>query len=245
MTLAPRALALLLALACPLSPAFAEEACLTAETLKSGVAVTVEGGAVQVYRAKGRDVLASIPVPAGGNGFSAELVLARGLHVVSDHRTEHEGASDLAEGEVLVGGNDGGTTTTLYAYPNLPKPGKDWAGRLRLSRDQDGPSIGPQPRIKGTVAAQVRYLAEATVTISGCAYRIQPVETVLTVKEDSRFTLDGAPQPGIAGAADEMLLTRRQIWFPDLGFAVITRESGLDAGWSEAWGQGIIGLAAN
>jgi hypothetical protein len=228
------------------SPVFAQDACVTADMLKAGgIAVTVKGGSVQTYRAKGRDVVASVPVVSGGDGFVADLVLARGLHVISDHRTEHEAAADVPEGAVLVGGNDGGTMTTTYRYGSLPKPGADWAGKVSVIRDQDGPSIGPQPTIKGKVAATVAFLPEQTVTISGCDYRIQPVETVMTVTADSRFTVGGEVDEGIAGAPDQVLLTRRQIWFPDLGFAVITRERGMESGWSDDWGQGIIGLAAN
>lgn len=227
-------------------PVFSQDACVTAEALNTGgIAVTVKGGAVQTYRAKGRDVVATVPVLSGGSGFVAELVLARGIHVISDHRTEHEAPADLPEGTVIVGGNDGGTITTLYRYGSLPKPGMAWQGKVTVTRDQNGPSIGPQPTIKGKVAATVAFLPEETVTLSGCEYRIQPVETAMTVTADSRFTLGGEVDEGIAGAPDQLLLTRRQIWFPDLGFAVITRERGAESGWSEDWGQGIIGLSAN
>jgi hypothetical protein len=231
---------------CLASPVLADETCLTAEALSAGgVTVTVKGGSTQVYRAKGKDVVAQVPVLADEAGFVADLVLARGLHVISDHRTEREGTPAAAEGEVVVGGNDGGTLTTLYKYAALPKPGKDWQGKISITRDQDGPSIGPQPTIKGKVAATVAFLPEDRVTISGCAYRIQPVETVLTLTSDSRFTLGGEPAEGMSEAVGQVLLSRRQIWFPDLGFAVITRERGSETGWSEDWGQGIIGLVAN
>ena len=235
-----------LLLCCLSGPVLADDACLTPEALSSGgVTVTVKGGSTQLYRAKGKDVVAQVPVLSNGAGFVAELVLARGLHVISDHRTEHEGGPAAPEGEVVVGGNDGGTTTTVYSYGTLPKPGKDWQGKVSITRDQDGPSIGPQPTIKGKVAATVQFLPEETVTISGCAYRIQPVETVLTVTRDSRFTMGGEPDEGMSEAVGQVLLSRRQIWFPDLGFAVITRERGADSGWTDDWGQGIIGLAAN
>ncbi|TXI00511.1 MAG: hypothetical protein E6Q73_08595 [Pseudorhodobacter sp.] len=222
------------------TPAFAGQPCVTAEALKSGVRVTVKDGSVQSYRAKGRDVVAVVPT----GGFTAELVLARGLHVTRDHRTEHEAATAVPEGAVMVGGNDGGTMTTDYSYASLPKPGKDWAGVVKISRDQDGPSIGPQPKVKGRVAATVAFLPEETVTISGCSYRIQPVETVLSLAADSRFTVGGAPQVALEDETGKVLLARRQIWFPDLGFAVITRERGAEIGWSEDWGQGITALAA-
>lgn len=235
-----------LLLCCLTGPALADDACLTPEALSSGgVAVTVKGGSTQLYRAKGKDVVAQVPVLSGGAGFVVDLVLARGLHVISDHRTEREGDRAAPEGEVVVGGNDGGTLTTVYSYGALPKPGKDWQGKVSITRDQDGPSIGPQPTIKGKVAATVQFLPEETVTISGCAYRIQPVETVLTVARDSRFTYGGEPAEDMAEAVGQVLLSRRQIWFPELGFAVITRERGDDSGWTDDWGQGIIGLAAN
>ena len=223
-------------------PAVAEQPCLTAAALKTGITVSVRQGSTQSYRAKGRDVQAVVPVPSGS--FTAELLLARGLHVIRDHRTEHETAPPPPEGEVLVGGNEGGTLTTEYAYGRLANPGTDWAGTVRVTREQDGPAIGPQPTIKGRLAAEVRFLPEETVTISGCAYRIRPVETEFRLGDDSGFTIGGEPAEEIAGAAGTLLMTRRQIWFPDLGFAVITRERGQDSGWGADWGQGIIGLAA-
>lgn len=233
-------LRILPALCCLALPAQAGEPCLTAEALKSGVRVTVKDGSVQSYRAKGRDVLATVPT---GN-FTAELTLARGLFVTRDHRTEHEPTPDLPEGVEMVGGNDGGTITTDYSFASLPKPGKDWAGAVKITRNQDGPSIGPQPVVKGRVAATLAFLPEETVTISGCPYRIQPVETVLSLAKDSRFTVGGEPQVDLEAEAGKTLLSRRQIWFPDLGFAVITRERGAETGWSDDWGQGITGLAA-
>ena len=39
------------------TPAFADQPCLTADALKTGVRVTVKDGSEQVYRAKGRDVI--------------------------------------------------------------------------------------------------------------------------------------------------------------------------------------------
>lgn len=222
------------------TPAFADQPCLTADALKTGVRVTVKDGSEQVYRAKGRDVVAVVPT----GRFTADLLLARGLHVTRDHRTEHESAAEVPEGAVMVGGNDGGTITTDYSFASLPKPGKDWAGTVKIARDQDGPSIGPQPRVTGKVAATVAFLPEETVTISGCSYRIQPVETVLTIAKDSRFTVGGEAQVALEDEIGKVLLSRRQIWFPDLGFAVITREGGAESGWSDDWGQGIVGLAA-
>lgn len=222
----------------------AETACLTSESLKSGVTVKVKDGSVQTYRREGKDVVAVVPRLQGGAGFVAELVLAGGLHVVSDHRTEHEAAVEVPEGAEIVGGNDGGTITTLYRFDRLPKPGRAWQGRVGLQRDQDGPSIGPQPTIKGKVDAVVVVQPEQMVTLSGCPYRIVPVETTFSITDRSRFTMDGAPLSGMDEAIGQVLLSRRQIWFPDLGFAVITREEGGAVGWSESWSQGIIGLAA-
>lgn len=223
-----------------LGAAQAQTACVTADALKSGIAVTVKEGAVQSFRARGRDVVALIP-----NGdFTAEMVLTRGLHVARDHRTEHEAKPDLAEGEVLVGGNDGGTMTTVYSFGRLPEPGKDWVGAVKITRDQEGPSIGPQPTIKAEVGATVVYLPEETVTIAGCPYRIQPVETTLTLTADSRVTVGGEVQELSEDERGKILLSRRQILFADLGFAVITRERATDSGWGQDWGQGIIGLAA-
>lgn len=222
--------AVLCLLALPV-PALAD--CLTAADLKSGIDVTVKDRSVQTFRQKAGEVLARVPVVAGVNGFVADQRLKGGLFVVEDRRTYHEAGSDDPN-VVIVGGNDGGTRDDRFAWspaPKLPEPGQSARYSLRLTRDEDGPSIGPQPQLKAKVTAEVVVQAEKTVKISGCSYRIWPVETALVAA------------PGDFGDDGGTVLTRRQIWFPDLGFAVTTKETGNGTGWTEDWGQGIIGMA--
>lgn len=213
-------------------PALAD--CVTAADLKAGIAVTVKDKSVQTYRQKGSDVLATIPVLRGGDGFVAQQRLARGLFVVADQRTYHQ--APPADGVMIVGGNDGGTRDDRFKWasgPKLPEPGQSSTARVDLRRDEDGPSIGPQDTLRVVVQAQVVTQAEKTVKISGCSYRIWPVETAFSVA------------PGGFGPDSEggTVLTRRQIWFPDLGFGVTTKEVGSVSGWGEDWGQGIIAMA--
>lgn len=227
-------------------PALAE-GCLKADALKSGILVTVRDGSVQSFRAKGRDVVAALPEKAGASGFDARQTLQAGLHVISDQRVLHDAPQDVPEGAVVVGGAEGGRQDTLYKLagkPPAPAPGISWTTTVRIERDEDGPSIGPQPKLKGNAVVQVVFGAQKTVELSGCAYRIIPVETTIALAPDSRFTMGGEVMPLDDAPPGTVILSRRQIWFDDLGFAVTTRESGEGFDWRAPWGQGIIAMAA-
>lgn len=209
----------------------AQADCVTADDLATGIAVTVKDKSVQTFRKSGGDVSAALRSVKGGAGFSAVQRLAKGLFVAEDNRTFHEAAP--ADGVEIVGGNNGGTRNDRYKWSGtkLPEPGGSVSLKVQITRDEDGPSIGPQPTLRGKASASVTVLAEKTVKISDCEYRIWPVETTLTAA------------PGDFGDEGGTVLTRRQIWFPDLGFAVTTKEVGSMSGFSEDWGQGIIGMA--
>ena len=206
--------------------AFAD--CVTADDLAAGIEVTVEGGFKAVYRGRGfGEVTAAARHLKGGVGYSWDYRLDRGLFVIEERITEHEAGSSSGD-EVVVGGNDGGTITlSMIPQKAVPKAPADWTSKVNYRREQDGPSIGPQPVISGKLAAVMQVLPEKMVKISGCEYRIAPVETRLEVTRSSKLRVDGAaaaeagmdlPEPGTA------FLTRRQIYFLDLGFGVVTRE---------------------
>ena len=111
-----RAAVTIAALALP-GAALADTLCLTPDSIKGGVTVTVKGGGTQTYRAKGKDVQAEVPVLAGDSGFVAELMLAGGLHVIADHRTEHETGNAQA---VLDGDLGAFMEAYLKSEANLP-----------------------------------------------------------------------------------------------------------------------------
>lgn len=241
-----RFLTLLAVLTCSALPALAE-GCLTADALKSGIRVTVKDGSVQRFRAKGRDVLAELPEKARNSFFEARQTLQGGLHVLSDLRLLHDAPVEVPEGAVLVGGSEGGRRDTSYKMagkPPAPAPGISWATTVKIEREEDGPSIGPQPKLKGNAVAQVVFGAEKAVELSGCTYRIIPVETTIALAKDSRFALGDEEMPLDEVPPGTVILFRRQIWFDDLGFAVTTKESGEGLDWEAPWGQGIIGIAA-
>ena len=209
-------------------PVAAVADCLTADDLAAGIEVTVEGGFKAVYRGRGfGDVTAAASHVKGGDGYSWDYRLDRGLFVIEERITEHEAGSSSGDA-VVVGGNDGGTITlSMIPQKAVPKQLADWTSKVNYRREQDGPSIGPQPVLSGKLAAVVQVLPEKTVNISGCAYRIAPVETRLEMASASNLRVDGValaeagmdpPEPGTA------LLVRRQIYFLDLGFGVVTRE---------------------
>ena len=209
------------------APALAD--CLTADDLAAGIEVTVEGGFKAVYRGRGfGDVTAAAAHVKGGSGYSWEYRLDRGLFVIEERITEHE-ADRSAGDEVVVGGNEGGTITlSMNPQKAVPKVLADWTSKVKYRREQDGPSIGPQPVLSGKLAAVLRVLPEKSVKISGCAYRIAPVETRLEMTSSSDLRVDGvaAQEAGAAlPAPGAALLVRRQIYFLDLGFGVVTREA--------------------
>lgn len=219
--------------------------CLTGADLAGGIAVQTQDGRVYQVRAAGEDVAVRMARQAGRSGLFSEMTFAKGVYMTRDLATEVDGAPAPADGAVVVGGNDGGVIDEKHGYGRnapLPVAGKSWQGTVKLLRDQDGPSIGPQDQIKARLAAEYRFLAEKMVTLSGCPYRIIPVEMALRVTSESRATAAGVPLEWIADAEGQAYLTRRLIYFPDLGFSVITKEgSDLDvAGMAQ---NGITGLA--
>ena len=227
-------------------PAVAD-GCLMADALKTGIRVTVKDGSVQTFRAKGRDVVAELSDRAKNSSFDARQTLQGVVHVVSDQRLLHDAPAFMPEGAVMVGGSEGGTMAMTYKLsgkPPTPAPGTSWTTTVRLERAEDGPSIGPQPKIKGNAVAKVVFLDKKTVDLSGCAYRIIPVETTILLAKDSRFTMGGQVMPLDEVRPGTVILSRRQIWFDDLGFAVTVKESGGGFDWVQPWGQGIIGIAA-
>ena len=219
--------------------------CLSGADLAAGIAVSTQDGRVYAVRqAAGGDVAVSMARQAGRDGLFSQMTFAKGVYMTRDVATEVSDSPDSADGEVVVGGNDGGVIDERHAYPrNAPVPvaGKSWRGTVKYTRDQDGPSIGPQPQITARLLADYQFLAEKSVTISGCAYRVIPVELTLQVTAQSRARAEGAPVGWFEDSIDRSYLTRRLIYFPDIGFSVITRESSdMDAGGMEQ--NGITGL---
>lgn len=241
-------LARLILVSLPLAalPGVAVADCLTADDLTAGIEVTVEGGFTAVYRGRGfGDVTAAASHVTRGSGYSWEYRFDRGLFVIEERITEHE--ADRSNGDaVVVGGNDGGTITlSMIPQKAVPQAPADWTSTVNYRREQDGPSIGPQPVVAGKLAAVMQVLPEKGVKISGCDYRIAPVETRLELASSSNLRVDSVaaaeagmelPAPGTA------LLLRRQIYFLDLGFGVVTREADeVDA--MPVIDHGIIGMA--
>jgi hypothetical protein len=103
-------------------------------------------------------------------------------------------------------------------------PGTDWSGRVTLRWRETNPSVAEDTDLRRAATARLRVLDEARVTLSGCSYRILPVE--LAVEE--------------AGAT---LVQRRAIHFPDLGLTVVTLV-GPDALLGDQVRQGITALSA-
>lgn len=101
-----------------------------------------------------------------------------------------------------------GTRLTVALTPRgrLPEaePGKGWSGRVLAHVFAQGPDDYNRREI-ATARLEGRYsfLDEKRADISGCSYRLVPVELVLTRKDDT-------------------VLQRRLLHFPDLGVSVVT-----------------------
>ncbi|MES2432199.1 MAG: hypothetical protein V4586_00055 [Pseudomonadota bacterium] len=100
----------------------------------------------------------------------------------------------------FIPGDEGVYGYKFRAKPPIPKAGKTWGTKIHVLRSYEN-----MPTVKQVSSYKVtyRYLATKTAKLSGCTYAIQPVE--------AHFI------------ADYIDLTRRWIYFPDLGFGLETR----------------------
>jgi hypothetical protein len=115
---------------------------------------------------------------------------------------------------------------TFWATSALPQavPGKVWQGKVEASIQAMPPTEHNMHTI-GTamLTGTYSFLTEKSAEISGCTYRIIPVEMTLT-------------------DADETVLRRRILYFPDLGVSAITLW-GPDADGAQRK-SGVIGFAS-
>lgn len=126
-----------------------------------------------------------------------------------DERDSHLGIYDTAwtwtpTDEYVVGGGPGGYYSFKFSgKPPVPEVGQTWKSTISVAETQDnGTESGPETysyKLKVTYSFQDTREAK----LSGCTYTIQPVEATFTGKNTH--------------------LTRRWIYFPDLGFGLETR----------------------
>lgn len=109
-----------------------------------------------------------------------------------------------------VGG--GSTETTRHLPSRLPTPvaGQGWSGKIFSETWQNNSSETGGYGYKARYAANYVFLAEKSVRLSGCTYRVIPVEANFANPEDG--------------------FSQRWLYFPDLGFGLETRVNGNDNG---------------
>lgn len=169
--------------------------CLTSRSVDTGVVFTRENGrtgsAVRV-----NDKLIRIDYAVGARNKVDRSDADWGIYTLK--------SQDWSGDPDLVGGV--GVTETTFRRSGRapePQPGKAWKTRLRTA------SVTPTTTAEGKITSRATYQVTYSfqeprdVTLSGCSYRMMPVEATF-VGETSHFT-------------------RRWAYFPDLGFGLVTR----------------------
>jgi hypothetical protein len=155
-------------------------------------------------------------ITAKGKALQVEYVTNRkGWH---DSRTTRLGIfethfSSWLSDAVLVGSAPPVFDWSFSPSPPVPRPGVTWHTGIRQTETDVGygtEMVELVSRRGSNIEATFTYLAEAEAKLSGCTYRILPVEATFKGR-DSTFT-------------------RRWIYFPDLGFGLETRRDGVGNG---------------
>ncbi len=196
-----------------LAPAMAAARCVEAADLRAGITFKRQDGRLGTVRA-GKDRGVVLVDYDSASAVSRDS--RRSLWGVYETRTTRNGR----DGETVI-------SWKFDPRPKEPQAGGGWAGSLREGRRGAGetgrlPGFGSVEQSekdavhKGIRALRVSYsfLPERVVKLSGCKYRVVPVEAVF------------------AGAGEGF--SRRWVYFTDLGFGLETRRDGE--------GNGIVAL---
>ena len=176
-------------------PNLAQARCVTADDLATGIAFKRQDGRSGLALAKGK----TVDINYNANPTTAWR----------DKRVTDRGIYELTRGsypsdEEIVGAGPGGYFEyRLSGKPPVPKAGSSWKTTVTTKTTSDaGTEAGPQVQ-RGKMTATYSFQAVTEATLSGCTYRIQPVEATFL--------------------AENTHTTKRWIYFPDLGFGLETR----------------------
>lgn len=174
-------------------PAHAE--CVTADSLTKGVSFKREDGHTGVIRAAGKTF--EIDYASNSNGIWRDKRLSR----MGIYDTEWQ---STPTNENYVGGGPGGDFSYKFrGKPPLPKADTLWSTTVSERKSQEvGLQSGPEVS-RTSYKVTYSFLPSKTAKLSGCSYTVQPVEATFTNKNTD--------------------LTRRFIYFPDLGFGLETQ----------------------
>lgn len=176
-------------------PAIASARCVTADDLAQGITFKREDGRTGLIQAKDGALVVNYATNPKG-AWQDLRVTERGIYEISRASTPTE--------DYIVGGGPGGYFTYKRSgTPPEPMPGKIWKTKVsqKLATD-DGTEFGSKVA-RSSYQATYSFLPVTEAKLSGCTYRIQPVEVQYK-----------------ASNTDNM---QRFIYFPDLGFGLETR----------------------
>ena len=174
-------------------PAHAD--CVTPDSLAKGVTFKREDGRSGVIRAAGK--MFEIDYASNSKGPWRDQRLSRlGIY-------DSEWHSNPTEAYIVGGGPGGDFSYKFSGKPPLPKADTTWATTVSERKSleaglQSGPVI-----TRSSYKVTYSFLPTKAAKLSGCSYTIQPIEAHFTNKDTD--------------------LTRRFIYFPDLGFGLETR----------------------
>lgn len=178
--------------------------CFSADDLQGGMAVKAANGSTWLFGAQ----LGSDGVNGAGTGGAPAAPIPgfsqTGGWLVSD--LSETLARMIAPPEALA---DKRAVFARLSFPDgIPgkvRPGSNWKGRAVIEVQATGQDWAARVVARRDARASVAFLPESRATISGCDYRIVPVEFEL--RDDQA----------------NVLVKRRMIHLPDLGFAMVTR----------------------
>ena len=179
-----------------LSPALAAADCLTADSVTSGVVFK---------RADGR----SGRVVAKDGGIFVDYATGKGMW--TDQRQTQLGIYELSSttffsDEALIGSGDTTQTWKFRGKPPEPQAGESWKTRITDYTVISNSSEQGYEDWSGKFDAVYAFLSEKEVELSGCTYRVVPVEATF-LGENGGFS-------------------QRWLYFPDLGFGLETKRNG-------------------
>ncbi len=185
----------LLCLALLALPGLANARCVTADDLATGITFKRNDGRPGIAISEGGGVFIDYASPATTD-WQDQRSTDRGIYEKNWAWTPSD--------EMVVGlGPGGGYRFTIKGKPPEPTAGNTWKTSIKVRASfPDGTESGGQV-LTYTVQAIYSFQAIKEAKLSGCTYRIQPVEATFTGKT--------------------LHQTRRWIYFPDLGFGLETR----------------------
>lgn len=184
-------------------PTFANSECLTADSAAKGVVFKRQDGSNGRLQADGGKIV--IDYVTGRESWEDERTTLFGVYELSRYLNENEGD--------LVGSSPPIWTWKFSPKVTVPKAGGGWAGTVKevvkvvTYGDEMKEFVSEQ---KTKYKSAFAFQAETNVKLSGCSYRMIPVEAVFTGPDDSH--------------------SQRWVFFPDLGFGIETKRDGVANG---------------